>query len=178
MRYSFLGMRRYYPFIWLLYRHPLLSIVLIDFLPKEKEVEMARKKSAKKPTSAGTSYELSGNVDHGSVAVLGPNAKVTVTQQTGAQIVELTAMFDAVFKKIETLPADPNVDKEEIVETVQKIQTEASKEDQANTNKLERWMTNIAQMAPDILEVMAASLAGPVSGFTAVFKKIVDSFKD
>ena len=86
---------------------------------------MARKKSAKKPTGAGTSYELSGNVDHGSVAVLGPNAKVAVTQQTGAQIAELTAMFDAVFKKIETLPADPNVDKEEIVETVQKIQTEA-----------------------------------------------------
>jgi chorismate mutase len=86
----------------------------------------------------------------------------------------MTAMFEAVFKKIESLPANPDVDKEEILETVQKIQEETNKENQANPNKLERWISSIAKMAPDILEVMAASLAGPVTGFTAVFKKIVD----
>ena len=135
---------------------------------------MARKKSTKKAASGGTSYEISGRVDHGGVAVMGPNAKVSVQQGQGVQADELTAMFEAVFKKIETMPANPDVEKEEIVETVQKIQNEASKTDQANPNKLERWLTNIAQMAPDILDVMAASLAGPVAGFTAVFKKIVD----
>jgi len=139
---------------------------------------MAKKKSSKKTARPPASYEISGTVDHGGIAVLGPNATVNVHQQTGIQAAELTAMFEAVFKKIETLPENPDVDREEIVDTVQKIQNEANKSDQANTNKLERWITNLARMAPDILEVMAASLAGPVAGFTAVFKKIVDKARE
>lgn len=135
---------------------------------------MARKRKTKKPSGQGTNYELSGTVSHGGIAVLGPDAKVNIHQETGIQAAEMTAMFEAVFKKIESLPANPDVDKEEILETVQKIQEETKKEDQANPNKLERWISNIAKMAPDILDVMAASLAGPVTGFAAVFKKIVD----
>lgn len=138
---------------------------------------MPRKKRTKKPSGAGTNYELSGTVSHGGIAVLGPDAKVNIHQETGIQAAEMTAMFEAVFKKIESLPANPDVDKVEIVETVQKIQEESKKEDQANPNKLERWISSIARMAPDILDVMAASLAGPVSGFTAVFKKIVDKVR-
>jgi hypothetical protein len=37
---------------------------------------------------------------------------------------------------------------------------------------MERWMANLNQMAPDIVDVILASLGGPASGFTAVFKKI------
>jgi hypothetical protein len=119
---------------------------------------------------------LSGKVSHGGIAVLGPDAKVTIHQETGIQAAEMTAMFEAVFKKIESLPVNPDVDKEEVVETVQKIQEETKKEDQANPNKLERWISSIAKMARTS-GCDGSSLAGPVSGFTAVFKKIVDKVK-
>jgi len=135
---------------------------------------MATKKKVEKAPSSGDHYEIKGNVDHGGIAIQAPHSNINVNQQTGIQAAALTAMFEAVFKKIDTLPTNPDVDKDEIVETVQKIQNEANKENQANPNKLERWLTSIAQMAPDILDVMAASLVSPISGVAVTIKKIVD----
>jgi hypothetical protein len=67
------------------------------------------------------------------------------------------------------------VDKEEITETVQKIQEEASKGEQdANETKLSRWIDSLNKIAPDVIDVALASLGGPVSGITAVLKKIAD----
>jgi len=64
-----------------------------------------------------------------------------------------------------------------VANQVKKIEAEAAKGEAADPSKLERWMTTLAKMAPDIIEVMAASLAGPVAGFTVVFKKIVERAK-
>lgn len=97
--------------------------------------------------------------------------------QQGVSGAELTALFQTVYQQIEARPPDPNVDKKEIVEQVQKIETEATTEAQPNENKLERWIRNLANMAPDILDVMVASMAGPVAGATAVLKKVIDRVK-
>jgi hypothetical protein len=35
-------------------------------------------------------------------------------------------------------------------------------------------MANLNQIAPDIVDVILASLGGPVSGFTAVLKKVAE----
>ena len=64
---------------------------------------------------------------------------------------------------------------EKIIEKqVKKIETEAAKGGAADKGRLGRWLKTLANMAPDIVEVMAASLGWPVAGFTAVFKKIVE----
>ena len=99
---------------------------------------------------------------------------VTVHQFKGADAKELTALFEKLYQYIESRPPDPNVEKEEIIDTVQKIESEATKEEEANPMKLGRWMDNLNKMAPDIVDVILASLGGPVSGVTAILKKVAD----
>ena len=117
---------------------------------------------------------MSGNVSSGGIVVQGRNAKVSVQQTSGVSIDEISAVFDKLYQYIETRPPDPNVDKEEILETVQKMQEEVSQEGGVNETKLSRWMDNLTKMAPDVVDVVLASLGGPVSGTVAVLKKIAD----
>ena len=117
---------------------------------------------------------MSGNVSHGGIAIQGSNATVTIHQHSGSEAKDVAALFEKLYQHIETRPPDPSVDKEELVESVKKIEEEASKGEQANETKLTRWMDYLSKIAPDIVDVALASLGGPVSGVTAVLKKVAD----
>ena len=90
---------------------------------------------------------------------------------------EIARLFESVYQRIEKRPPDPNVDKTELTETVQKIQEETAKGEQANPSKVERWLKNVALMAPDIWDVTVATLANPVAGIAAVIRKVVEKAK-
>lgn len=109
----------------------------------------------------------------GSTVAMGREAQV----RQGISGEELAAIFQTVYQKIEARPQDPDVDQEEIVAQVQQIEAETAVPGQPNESKLERWLRNLARMAPDIVDVMAASLAGPVAGAAAVLRKIIARVK-
>ena len=103
------------------------------------------------------------------------SARVNLKQQVIQQATpEMTGLFKRVHRKVKNRRAAPNVDQAKLENQVKQIEEEAAKGPAADTGKLERWVKTLAKMAPDIVEVMAASLAGPVAGFTVVFKKIVE----
>ena len=129
-----------------------------------------------KPSAGGDQMIIDGNIS-GSYVAQGRNARLSVHQTTGSQAAELKELFETVYRQIQSRPVDKNVDKGEISATVQKIEAESAKGKKANESKLERWMGDLGRMAPDILDVILASLGGPVSGFTAVFKKIAERAK-
>ncbi len=110
----------------------------------------------------------------GGVIVQGRGARVNVRQTSENHDKELSTLFEKLYAAIQSRPPDPNIDKEEIKETVQKIEQEIKKGDKANDSKLKRWMENLSTMAPDIVDVILASLGGPVSGLTAVLKKVAE----
>jgi len=110
------------------------------------------------------------------------NASGSARVNAGQQIVhqttpEMEKLFKRIHEDIEVRPEDQRVDKAKLENQVKKIETEAAKGETADKVKLERWLKTLAKMAPDIVEVMAASLAGPVAGFAVVFKKIVERTK-
>ncbi len=105
----------------------------------------------------------------------GKNITQTNTQGTSAQ--DLAALFNAIYKQIDNRPNDPNVERSEIRETVQNIQNETTKGDEANPNKIERWMKFLKELAPDILEVTANAMLSPVSGVTSAIKKIAEKMR-
>jgi translation elongation factor EF-1beta len=106
------------------------------------------------------------------------SARVNVGQQIIHQASpEMEKLFKRVHKDIKVRPENPKVNKARLENQVKRIETEAAKGETADKVKLERWLKALAKMAPDIVEVMAASLAGPVAGFTVVFKKIVEHAK-
>jgi len=145
----------------------------MDSTDKPAAVKRPPSPTEKKSTIGGDQNIVQGNIS-GGIVVQGRNAKVTVNQSSGASTGEIAALFEKLYRQVEARPDDQNIDKTEIVETLQKIEEESVKGDKANEAKLERWAESLGRMAPDILDVALASLGGPVSGFTAVFKKIAD----
>lgn len=98
--------------------------------------------------------------------------------QVGVSGEELAKLFAGVQQKIEARPEDPDVDKQEIVETVEKIEQEAAKGEDANPKKVERWLKTLASMADDIFEVTAACLLNPIAGVATVIRKVVEKAKE
>ena len=114
----------------------------------------------------------------GSIDATG-HAQVDVDQSSAQKIDDpnFERLFEVLEEKIKARPEDPNVDKQEIQEKVNQIKTEAAQGEKANQTKLERWIRNLFGMAPDIVDVIAASLGGPFSGLTSVIQKIAARVK-
>jgi hypothetical protein len=100
--------------------------------------------------------------------------KVGRDKITGVTGADLAQLFQGIYQRIEARPADPNVDKTEVAETVQKIEQEVEKGEEANPSKVERWLKTLKDMAPDIGDVTIACLTNPAAGVAMVIKKIAD----
>ena len=124
------------------------------------------------------SINIEGENVVGSIDASG-HAKVDVTQSSVHKTddANFERLFELLEEKIKARPADPNVDRGEIQAQVNQIKAEAAQGEKANPNKLERWIRNLAGMAPDVVDVMVASLGGPISGITAVIQKIAARVK-
>jgi hypothetical protein len=115
-----------------------------------------------------------GDISGSTGIAIGREAQAGVTQPQGLGGDEITRLFRAVYEQIENRSEDPDVDKGELANTVQKIEKEAAKGEEANVKKVERWLTFLADMAPDILKVTAATLANPVVGVATAIRLIAE----
>ncbi len=141
---------------------------------------MANKKSTKSKTvntndSGGSNISIGGSVSGSNIVVGDHN---TVTQSVNTQANEITNYFEVIYRQIETRQEDPQVDKEEIIETVQRIEQETAKGEEANPAKVDRWLSTLTDMAPDIGEVVISTLANPAAGIATVIRKIAEKAKE
>ncbi|MBN1485180.1 MAG: caspase family protein [Chloroflexia bacterium] len=111
---------------------------------------------------------VGGDVRDSTLVTAGHDA--TVTQ--GATAEQIQALFAPILQQIERMPPDPDVDKDEIVETVEKIRDEAAKAEDANTRKVRRWLRFLVEMSPDIWDVVVKTVANPVYGFAEAVRKV------
>lgn len=100
-----------------------------------------------------------------------------ITQTQGASAQDLTALFNAIYKQIDARANDPNVERSEIRDAVKTIESEVAKGENANANKVERWMKLLQELAPDILEVTANAILNPIAGVTTAIKKIAEKMR-
>ncbi len=131
---------------------------------------MTDKKSTKSNTG-GNNINIGGGVS-GSNILVGNNNKVS--QSVGMQADELAKLFQGGYEKIEKRKEDPEVEKEEIAQTVQRIEQETAKGEEANPGKVERWLSTLNNMAPDIGEVVISCLTSPAAGIATVIRKIAE----
>ncbi|MCC7162672.1 MAG: CHAT domain-containing protein [Anaerolineae bacterium] len=95
----------------------------------------------------------------------------------GADLKDLAALFQTVYKQVDARPDDPDIDKDEIKAKVKQVESEANKGEQANAKKIERWLTDLKNIAPDILEITAAALLNPIAGVALAVAKIAERFR-
>jgi len=108
----------------------------------------------------------------GTGIAIGRGARASVTQGVSGN--DVAALFAAIKQQIDARPEDPNIEKDELHELVQNIEQENTKGEQANPNKVERWLRTLASMADDIYEVTVESLKSPAAGISTVLRKIAE----
>lgn len=94
--------------------------------------------------------------------------------RVGNEEISREALFAELIKKIEQLPNASFDDKEDLKANVEEIKVEAEKGQQADESFLVRRLRNIKRIAPDIADVVLATLSNPVAGFASIIRKIAE----
>jgi len=126
------------------------------------------------------SISAGGNIVAGDMNLTsGGDMTITTTTTTGMTAEDFAKLFDVVYKRIEQLP--PSVDKADVREVVETIEAEAMHEATEGKPPDEKMVKLSAQsllsMAPDILDVIVATLANPAAGVATVIRKVLDKAK-
>jgi len=117
-----------------------------------------------------------GDISGSQGVAIGRGARVEI--RSGIDTKELAQLFSPIYKKIESRPSDPSVEKEEITDRVKRIEKEVAIGEKAEPTKVERWLRNLAAMAPDILDVTVAALTSPIAGISMAIRKIAQKVKE
>ena len=80
-----------------------------------------------------------------------------VPTSSGEQIV-LGGLFDPVRAKIASRPGESDVDQQEMVALVNQIEREAAQGEQADPQKIERWLRTLGRLARNVMETIASAL--------------------
>ena len=139
-------------------------------MPKKKR-ESGKQTSVKVGNVSG----ISGNVN-----VAGGN--ITTHQAvTGLSAAEIKQLFDGLYTVIESNQKVSPTKKEDLKAEVKEIQstvTEAvQKNEKVDEGFLSRRFRNIARMAPDVLDVVVATLGNPLAGLGVAARKIAEKAK-
>jgi len=140
----------------------------------KKAITKKSKVTRKKKPEIGDVIRIQ-NVGAGSAVAAGRGAKASViNNESLSAIVEWMAQLN---KKVDSLPDISRAEKEDIKQQVEKIGDEAQKGSKVEVGRLEKLINTISVMAPDIFDVVIASLASPLAGIGLVIKKIGDKAK-
>ncbi len=141
-------------------------------MPPQKK----RKSSKQTSVRVGDISDISGNVN-----VAG--GKITTHHTvTGLSAEEIKQLFEGLYTKIEARPNTPAIDKEDLKTDLKEIQAvvtqAAQKNGKVDEGFLSRRFRNIARMAPDLFDVVVATLGNPLAGLGVAAKKIAEKAKE
>lgn len=115
--------------------------------------------------ASGGGIAIGGNVSSSNI-VAGNNNII------GSPGVQQAFYINEVLRQIEARPGTSPEDKADLKAEVTDFQKEDAKGAQADEDFLTRRLRNIQRMAPDILEVVLATIANPAAGFGLVAQKV------
>ena len=92
----------------------------------------------------------------------------------GLNAEQVKELFSPIYGKIDGRPETDEEDKVDLKAEVEEIQAAAAKGDDVDESFLSRRLKNLGRMAPDILDVVVATLANPAAGFAVAVKKVAD----
>lgn len=146
------------------------------------------KESDKENAGSSINISIGGNANFGSF--VGGNVVTTNTTNTtnviGAAVpanagnlnlAELIKQFIAVKQAVSNLPNKDDDERDEIKETIKRIEAEVKKGEAAKADKVERWLSSIADLSPEIAQLTTAVLANPAIGASPAVRQVGEKLK-
>jgi len=101
---------------------------------------------------------------------------------SGLSVAEINQLFNQLYTTIEADKKVSSSKKEDIKAELEEIQTKVveavNKNQLVEESYLARKFKNIVRMAPDILDVVVATVGNPLAGLGVAVKKIADKAKE
>jgi hypothetical protein len=117
----------------------------------------------------------------GTVSIVGGDS-ITDQSTTGLSAAEVSKLFGQIYTTIDSRANTPAGNKEDLKSDVREIQSAvtaaAQKKEDVDEGFVLRRFRNIARMAPDLLDVVVATLANPLAGLGVAVKKMADKAKE
>jgi hypothetical protein len=113
---------------------------------------------------------IGGNVS-GSTIVHGDHNVI------GSQVSIESPYRQQIYATIEGRPQTSPKEQADIEAQVKELEQEDAKGELADAHFIEERLRNLRQMAPDIFEVVVATIANPVAGFGLIAKKVVEKIQ-
>ena len=148
---------------------------------EKAKVTKKRRTSKKEEAGRGDITVGTGDVVFGSKTTVSQGDYVgrdKITTSQGASLDDISAIFKKVYQQIDGLPA--SVDKVEVREhadTIREAAETGGPPDEKTEKIIKSSAQNLVKLAPDILEVIGATLASPAAGVAAVIRKVLDKAK-
>lgn len=140
---------------------------------------MSKEKDEKDRRTSITVGDISDT--SGTVNIAGRDIETHHTT-SGLSAADIKQLFDQIYSRIETRAGTSTTDKEDLKAAVREIQgsvaTNAQKNEKVNEGVLARHFRKIARIAPDVLDVVVATLANPLVGLGVVARKIAEKAKE
>jgi hypothetical protein len=144
-------------------------------------MKKTKRTSSKRASGKGAEVSM-GNISNvsGKVNVAGRDI-ITHETTTGLSAAEIKKLFAPLYRAIETRANTSSSSKEDLTTDVEEIQTviteAAQKNEKVDEGFLARRFRNLARMAPDMLDVLVATLGNPLAGLGVAVKKLADKAK-
>jgi hypothetical protein len=122
-----------------------------------------------KPQIIQGGINITGNVDI-------KNSKVAARDNVEKNVVNINLSFAPVYHALKESTTIPLEDKKSLEAEVKQIEQEINKGDDAKPSFIKSRLENIQNMAPDIAEVVIATLQNPAAGVSLAVKKVVNKF--
>lgn len=126
-----------------------------------------QEKKRNKIRTGDNSIAIQGNVT-GSNIVSGNNNVIN------QNVVNISAAFAPIYRAVDEHPALTPAVKEDVKAEIKDVEKEIQNGDKANESSMTRHLRNVQRMAPDMLDVVVATMANPVAGLGMVAKKIAE----
>jgi len=113
-----------------------------------------------------------GDLVVSSSVAIGRGAQSSISQQNIRQP-DLGELFRSIYLSIQLRPDEPGIGKDELVQLVQHVQDEVLKGDQANSQRLERWLRQLEQVASDVFQQTVEVLASPAVTSVSIHQMVI-----
>ena len=105
------------------------------------------------------------------------NSNVAGRDNVEKEVVNINISFAPVYHALKENKSIAPHEKKVVEENVNQIEQELKKGDKAEPSFIKKRLENIHKMAPDIAEVVFATLQNPALGISVAVKKVVNKFK-
>ena len=127
-----------------------------------------RKKSRPQITQGG--ININGNVTI-------KNSRIAGRDNVEKKTVNVNFSFAPVYHALKESTTIPPETKKAVEEGVKEVEQEVKKGDKAKSSFIQERLENIQRMAPDIAEVLIATLQNPAAGVSLAVKKVLSKMQ-